>query len=368
MKSWFRSFWGLFLKGSAILLIISLLLGLSSPYINPYDFWPVAFFGLAFPVVWILSLGLTVLMIKRKLWFYSMLFFVLVASPMMFNHFSLPLKSNESKSGEYRIVTYNVHNFSGSHYGKSRYSRQNLVFEFIDEIKPSIVCMQEYAVKSKKNGHYQELPLKKLNINYKVYSDDVPDINGTIYSLMIGSQFPVMQNGLIYTPEKEVFGMFADIQFPEGMVRVYNIHLESVKLIGEKKLLRPHRNLGVFKDFLSNLKGMYRKLKHAFSGRAYQAYSVAASIRQSPYPVIVAGDFNDTPASYSYRMIKNGLKDAAIFKGFGFHRTYAESLYPIRIDQVLIDHKLTSGSYSRRKIYLSDHYPVVAGFSFKPSR
>ncbi|MHC1774063.1 MAG: endonuclease/exonuclease/phosphatase family protein [Lentimicrobium sp.] len=365
MKNGFRKITGLFLKLLAILFIISLLLGLFSPYINPGVFWPAAFFGLAFPIVWLLCIALALFMIRRKSWFYTLLLFVVAATPLMYMHFSLPLESNKSKPEEFRIVTYNVHIFSGTQYGKSAYSKQNQIVDFINELKPSIVCIQEFAKKSKKRAPYQEYPMKELNIPYKVFSDETPDQYGTIYCLMIGSLYPVKQKGLIYTPEKEVFGLFADVQFPDGMVRVYNVHLESVKLIGEKKLLRPHKNLRVFKSLFTNLKGTYRKLKRAFPSRAYQAGIVAESIRKSPYPVVIAGDFNDTPASYTYRIIKNGLKDAAIGKGFGFHRTYAESLYPIRIDHVFIDKKLSSGYYQTKKVFFSDHFPVVSGFSFK---
>ncbi len=365
MKNVFRKVLVFFLKMSAVLFIISLLLGLFSPYINPGIFWPAAFFGLAFPIVWILCFAFMLVMYRRKLWFYTLLVVVLAATPMMYKHFSLPFRSNKSKPEDYRIVTYNVHNFSGTQYGKSPYSRQNLIFDFIGEINPCIVCMQEFAIKPKKSGIYQEFPLKELNIRNKVLSNNIPDQNGTIYCLMIGSKYPIRQNGLIYTPEKEEFAMFADIQFPEGMVRVYNVHLESVKLIGEKTLLRPHKNARFLNNLLTNLKGTYLKLKRAFPARAYQAEMIAESIRQSPHPVIVAGDFNDTPASYTYRILKAGLKDAAISKGLGFHRTYAESLYPIRIDQVFVDKKLNSGFYRKKKVFFSDHFPVVSGFSFK---
>ncbi len=278
MRRGLRAVRSLFLKGSAILLLISLLLGLGSPYINPYNFWPAAFFGLAFPVVWILSLGLTILIIKRNPWFYIMLSFVLVASPMMLNHVSLPFKSNKSKPDDYKIVTYNVHGFSGTHEGKTKYEMQKQVIDFINEIGPSVVCLQEYAMKTNKYTWYQDLNLNDLKIPYKQISDFSPDGKGTNYCLMIASTFLIKQKGVIYTPAKDVLGMYADIQFPIGVIRVYNIHLESVKLIGEKKLLRPHKNLGVFKDILANLKGMYRKLKYAFSAQQIRQCRCAALV------------------------------------------------------------------------------------------
>lgn len=365
MKKGFSVFVGLLIKFSAVSLGISLLLGLISPYINPYYCWPVAFFGLAYPVIWFLSLGCTLLLIRRKRWFYTSLFFLLIGTPLMLKHFSLPLRGNKAKPGNYILVTYNVHGFSGVREGKSNYDRQMRVHDFINGIKPSLVCMQEYAMKSKKHARYLDNLEVGLKLPYKALSEYEADNRGTTYCLLIASSFPIKQQGSVFTLEKNAFGMYTDIQFPEGIVRVYNVHLESVKLIGEKKLLRPHKNLGIFKDLMTIVKGTYRKLRHAFPARAYQAKMVAESIRKCPYPVIVTGDFNDTPASFSYRILHKGLQDAASFRGFGFNRTYAESLYPIRIDQVLIDRKLNSTNYQRKKIYLSDHFPVVSGFSFK---
>ncbi len=357
--------WSLMLKLSAILLAIALCLGLLSPFINPYYFWPVAFFGLAFPVTWFFYLGNTFLLIRRKRWFYTLSVLLLFSTPMMLQHFSLPLRNNKTKPGVYKIVTYNVHGFSGTQDGISNYDREKSVHQLINEIKPSVVCMQEYAIKSRKHARYLDNLEEELALPYKVLSEYDPDYKGTSYCFLIAGNYPVKQQGAIFTLEKEEFGIFADIQFPEGMVRVYNIHLESVKLIGEKKLLLPQRYPELFKVILTTVKGAFRKLRSAFRVRGYQAWMVAESIRQCPYPVIVAGDFNDTPASYSYRIIRDGLQDAAAFRGFGFNNTYAESLYPIRIDQVFIDHRLNPQSYKRKKIYLSDHFPVVASFSFK---
>ena len=72
------------------------------------------------------------------------------------------------------------------------------------------------------------------------------------------------------------------------------------------------------KDGLINISD---KLNRAFSLRSKQAEAIAQHIENSPYPVIVCGDFNDTPVSYTYRMMKTGLKDAFRQSGFGFGGT-----------------------------------------------
>ena len=105
-----------------------------------------------------------------------------------------------------------------------------------------------------------------------------------------------------------------------------------------------------------------RKLKKAFIVRSLQANRLAESIKSSPYPVILAGDFNDTPASYAYHIISKGLNNAFVLRGKGFSRTYVESKYPLRIDHILSSKSMKPRSYRRPALPYSDHFPVIVSF------
>ncbi|MFH1119741.1 MAG: endonuclease/exonuclease/phosphatase family protein [Bacteroidota bacterium] len=356
------------LKITAIILLTALITGLFSRFINPYYFWPAAFLSLAFPAIWMLTIITALLLFRIKWWFFVLIISVLAASPLMLRHFTFPFFHQKNKTSEYLIMTFNVHGFAGIRSGKSSYERQALVHEIINDLDPAVVCMQEYPLKSRKHARYLDHLNKELELEYKHISDFNAESKGTSYTFITATRYPVKQRGTVFTMDPEICGIFTDIEFPEGMVRVYNIHLQSVKLIGEKKLLRPHRNPGAIKYFFTYLKGTISKLRKAFPARSYQARMIEQSIRTCPYPVIIAGDFNDTPASFSYNVLRKGMEDAAFNQGSGFNRTYSESLYPIRIDHIFIDKSLKMGSYDKMKIYLSDHFPVVAGFGFKAAR
>lgn len=368
MKKAYSRFIIPFIKIAAFLFLPALITGTISRFINPYQFWPAAFFSLAFPAIWIFTLISALLLIRRKPWFLSLMIGVLVSAPLMLRHFTIPFFHQNKSAEDYMLMTYNVHGFSGIRGGKSSYERQALVHEFVNELDPAVVCMQEYPMKSRKHARYLDHLNKELELANKHISDFNTESKGTSYTFMTATKYPVKQRGTIFTMDPEICGIFTDIQFPEGIVRVYNIHLQSVKLIGEKRLLRPHRNPGAIKYFFTYLKGTTAKLRKAFPMRSYQAWMIRQSINSCPYPVIICGDFNDTPASYSYNLLSEGMNDAAFNNGCGFNRTYSESIYPLRIDQILVDKRLTSGSYSRKKIYLSDHFPVVAGFRFNSAR
>jgi endonuclease/exonuclease/phosphatase family metal-dependent hydrolase len=79
-------------------------------------------------------------------------------------------------------------------------------------------------------------------------------------------------------------------------------------------------------------------------------------MESSLYPIVVCGDFNDTPVSYAYRKLSKGKKDAFTNSGNGIGTTYAKM--PLRIDYILHDKKFSSFNYKQHKRELSDHYAI----------
>ena len=94
-----------------------------------------------------------------------------------------------------------------------------------------------------------------------------------------------------------------------------------------------------------------------------QVDDVSQHINNSPYPVIVCGDFNDTPVSYTYHQLSKNLNDAFVESGKGINYTYSGILPVFRIDYILYDDFFKSHDYNVNKIKISDHYPVSCNFS-----
>jgi len=84
----------------------------------------------------------------------------------------------------------------------------------------------------------------------------------------------------------------------------------------------------------------------------------------SKYPVIVCGDFNDTPVSYTYRKMKSGLKDAFVNIGAGTGNTYLGSFPSFRIDYIFHSQQFKTIDFERIEARLSDHYPIICHLEY----
>jgi len=83
---------------------------------------------------------------------------------------------------------------------------------------------------------------------------------------------------------------------------------------------------------------------------------------KSKHKVIICGDFNATPYSKPYRILKKGLNDSFVSKGNGFGATYTSLKYPLRLDYVLSDKRIVALFHNNFDLNLSDHEPIFVEF------
>ena len=164
--------------------------------------------------------------------------------------------------------------------------------------------------------------------------------------------------------------IYTDIVAGADTFRVFNAHLESDKFqpddyrfikdfdVGRKE---PSKLMGYWKRIV----GIVTRLKNSAIKRGQQAPVMAKYIAESPYPVIVCGDFNDTPSSYTYRQVSAHLADAFRESGNGFGKTYLGAFPSFRIDYILHDKRIKSKGFQTGTQKFSDHYPVSCMMQMK---
>ena len=236
------------------------------------------------------------------------------------------------------------------------------MLEMVLNAKTDIICFQEFY--SRKRGVYDITDSLLQKGGYTHFEQEIYDSNDNeTMSIAIFSKYPIINYEVVqfYGIKHANVCTYADILFMEDTIRVFNIHLQSISFQPEDyQYLDQVKNVET--DMQSN-KRIGSRLKHAFIHRGDQADQVAQLINESQYPVLVCGDFNDTPASYAFNIISRDLKDSFREKGNGIGVTYNGAFPNFQIDYILCSKAFEVNDYKIIKKKYSDHYPVKAVFS-----
>jgi len=344
------------LVGVNIFFALCLVLTYVSVYINPEYFWFAALFGLLYPFFLLLNLLFLFYWIFR---WKRAVYISLVAILLGVNHFNgfvrLPFgNSNQETDDHLRVMTYNVNLFRLYSWSEQEPSYSS-IFSHIKKTNVDVVCLQEFYLK---NGKLNLSDVKSLSA-MNVYPSYILKRSTSAYGLAILTNLPVVRTGEISFPNSFNACMYADLVKDSDTIRVYNIHLQSTRLkernfnfLLRKEFKLDGKNYDELKDLLTRLGVAYKK-------RTHQVNMVAQHISTSPYPVLICGDFNDSPVSYTYHTLTANHYDTFKDAGSGVVSTYSGLWPSFRIDYVLRSKHFHTISYSSPRLKYSDHYPVL---------
>jgi endonuclease/exonuclease/phosphatase family metal-dependent hydrolase len=331
-------------------------------HINPISFALPALFGLAYP--YFLVLNILMVIIWAMLLKYEAFISVVVIA-IGFNHFSNYIrlaKPTNDKEGTFRVLSYNIHLFT-SFESKNRSGSEKKILESLKSHKPDILCLQEVYFKgsvAERENSFRKLLGEKYYSHMKVLKSG----KNRFYGIATFSRFPIVRKGEIVHPASSSLSIFTDVLINKDTFRIYNNHLQSFRLKNMERSFAIEFSSDD-KETMDEVKYLSMSLKNGFIRRSMQAKMVKNHINNSPYPVIVAGDFNDTPVSYTYRKIRKGLQDSFVNSGYGAGFTYRGKYPPNRIDYILYDNTLDNSFFETIKLKYSDHYPIIAYFRKK---
>ena len=337
-----------------MLALLMLLTGYSDR-LDPSQFPVLACAGMLFPFMVMVNLGVMVfwLFVSWRHALIPLAGLVLAYSPI---RTVVPLNPTQQLPDScIKVMSYNVCGYSGV----KRFDQPlDTIMSYLKEVKPDILCIQE-------DYRHNPDPVALLKEIFP-YNDTVhvkQNRTSELNAVGIHTRYPILRKE--YIPyESKGNGSAAFFLLVDGdTVLVVNNHLESFHLSPEDKQQYKDMLKGRMKrdSAQAETRFLIGKISQGGAIRAPQARAVHDYIvAHSQYPLIVCGDFNDTPVSYARRTIAQGLTDCFVESGWGAGLSYNQKGFNFRIDQMMCSADFTPyNCYVDSKMEASDHNPVI---------
>ena len=337
-----------------------LLLTYLSPYVNPKFIWLFSLLPIVYPFVVGVNSGLFLLSFfwgKRYLR-YLLLLILIVGIPYHNKFFTLNnVDKDVIRNDDIKTLSYNVKVFDLYNWTHNAYSRQKMI-RFIDSLQPDVACFQEYVLDDRNIVNTTDTLSELLHTDF-IHEYFLRSNLYFHFGLATFSKYPVVLRKEIIFKNSWNFVLITDVVKDDDTLRIFNCHLQSNRFDRQEYNYLDSLSENLDKEHISEMKSVLKRLHEAFLKRAEQVVILSDSIRASPYPVIVCGDFNDVPGSYTYRKLMDDiLSDSFLDSGKGFGVTSTKFIIPYRIDFVLYDDTYFNSVYARKyDIPYSDHFP-----------
>ena len=339
-----------FILGPAGVLIAGAKLSeLISPEIVPF----LAFCGLVFPAALLMfTLGVVLRLIRRdwKGMIWPVLFMFWIQNSVILTIGGWGTYSEVSaEANEISIGTFNVRRMDEYKWLEGDKTRDEIV-SWLSENKFDVMCFQELP-SSMRGKVSNALGTKEIVTNKRGSGP------------AIATSLNIATYGPWFAPGEEIpRGVFADLVQNGDTVRIFNVHLQSVGLEGgDYEAVREGPDS-------EQRKRLFSTLSAAYVARASQARALRDALDKSPHPIILVGDFNDTPVSFALSTLKASetwpLFDAFSKGGEGLGSTYVGDVSGLRIDYILYSKRFELHSFHTYPVELSDHRPLSAVFSY----
>ncbi len=320
----------------AAMLLLSYLL----PYIQPKNFAFLSVLSLAVPLLIILNMLFVVFwLLKAK----KQLFLSAIVLLLGYSHLSSLYKFTSSKNitdnDNLSVMNYNVRLFNLYNWIPEK-DTQTQIVNLIIETQPDIISFQEYH------------PHEKVDLSFYSYKYEKLSGKRVKYGQAIFSKYPIIKSGSIEFPNTANNAIYADIVKNKDTIRIYNVHLQSLRIDADVDNLKKE-----------NSERLFKRVGATFEMQQLQTELFLKHKEASPYKLIICGDFNNTSHSYVYKEIKGDLLDAFQEAGNGFGRTFDFKYFPIRIDFILVDKSFKINGFKNFEEKLSDHYPILTKVS-----
>ena len=342
----------------AVIGLFSSFLCAINPIISPNYFVFTSYFGVAFWPIFLANLLILFILIvlkARKALLYPFLALA-ISIPGFLKSYSVNKEGIEP--GNIKIMSYNIAHFRDiTDIQRDAKSVRAEILEIVKDQNPDVLCLQEcYLRKNKKVDEVAEF-IEQTGLEYNYTSKGMGNY--------IFSKYPIEDDDFTdHFNEIENVG-FVKLIDAGGLGKFYVecVHLQSFRITKEEiEYLRDTKNYVEKSETVG--KSLIFKLKEGFQMRTADTKTLVENMPQNGLPIIICGDFNDTPMSYTYHQMRNaGMKDAFLQVGSGLGKTYCGRLPLLRIDYFWHSDDIVPMTFTRVKKKMSDHYPIVMTFN-----
>jgi endonuclease/exonuclease/phosphatase family metal-dependent hydrolase len=320
----------------AALLLLSYIL----PYAVPKSFPILSVLSLLVPVFIVINFIFMLFWILSVRKQFLLSFIVLILG---YSHVTSMYKFSgnvtEPSENSLSLMSYNVRLFNIYDWIKESNIDRKIV-DLIRTTSPDIIAFQEF--------HHNQ----KEAFDFYPYQHIVSKGKNKKVGQAIFSKLPIIHQGSIEFPNTTNNAIYIDIVKNNDTIRVYNLHLQSLRIDPKKEAFSQ-----------KNSERLMKRMATAFKMQQSQAELFEVNRRRCRYKKIILGDFNNTQFSNVYRKIKSDMKDAFVEAGSGFGTTLDFPYFPLRIDFILTDESFTVNTFKTFTEHYSDHFAIQSVIS-----
>ncbi|MCB6972388.1 MULTISPECIES: endonuclease/exonuclease/phosphatase family protein [Butyricimonas] len=355
-----RFFFYLLMKPATLGMAFIGISGVFAPYTNPNSWWIPALAGLFMPGIIFANLYLFIFWAICKKWWVLLPLITIICNYNYFTGiFQSPWKEDISyiKDNEITIASYNVEGF----FWIARNVKYNIK-KVVEDNQIDILCIQEHCEEPQQDS----IAIKeRFGLPYRCVFFNRQEAWAN-FGITIYSRYPIIRYGEIDFNSKQNNSMWADILIKGDTIRVFNNHLQTTNVSPNSKKYEKYKSVKDWKGQARTLVTIVEQLKENFNIRANQSIQVRQIIDTTRYPVIVCGDFNDTPVSFAYnhiagKNITDGFRDRG--KGYGHSFNGIKGL--LRIDFIGYNESFIGLEYQSPRLSWSDHNPIIMKVELK---
>lgn len=344
------------LTANIVAIVLMLAVGYSDR-INPAEHATLAVAGLAFPVLLAVNVGFLLfwLVTKPRLVIVPFIGFLICYEPV--REYTPVNIRRDVPEKSIKVLSYNVWMFAGWDDGDST---KNPILDYIVAQNADIACLQEASA--------AEVGLEKikktLDAHYRYHDMEYPDSAKKGTCVAVYTRYPIVGKERIRYKSTGNMSMAYWLDIDGERVLLVNNHLETTGFSPEQKEKFHQLVKGEMETDTAEAtsKWLVVKLAEGMRKRAPEADAVARYVARKGkgHPVILCGDFNDSPISYAHHTIASQLTDCYIATGNGPGISYHRMGFFVRIDNIMCsEHFEPYGCRIDRSISNSDHYPIM---------